>query len=107
MAFGDFLSTGIGGTTPINQNTMMSNTAGQPIGPTWGTTLGTAMQVGSKPGSTTPMLGRAVQRQGATQALPGMSAPALPQSAAEKQAAGSGDDSLSMILGALLKVLAI
>ena len=96
MAFFDFLGQGVGGTTPINQNTMVTNTAGQPVGPTWGQAIGTGLQYGSPQGSKTPAYGSTLANSSLSQPqlLP------MPD-AQQKQAGMKEQDSLSQIVSLL------
>ena len=101
MAFFDFLGQGVGGTTPINQNTIVAGNAGQPIGPTWGQSIGTAMQYGSTPGSKSPAYGNTLTNSPLSQPQ------LLPMPDAQQKQAGMKDqDSLSQIVSLLASLFA-
>jgi hypothetical protein len=114
MALLDFLGSGMGGNTPVNQNTMVAGTAGQPVGPTWGSALQAGMKYGSSPGSSAPRLANTVPTA-PTGTMPPASTPpiqslqpvATPKTVPEMQKEQGGDDSLGMILSALLKVIGL
>lgn len=106
MAFGDFLNTGIGGTTPINQQTTVAGTAGAPIGPTYGDLLRTGLTYGSRPGSSAPVLASSMAPSQRS-VIPPMGAPEGVMKTPQEKQAEQGDDSLGAVLGVLLKLLAL
>ncbi len=103
MAFLDFLNSGVGGTQPVNQNTMVTGNAGAPVGPTWGQLGKAAVQYGSKPGSSAPALTGLVP---STAAQPQQMQPLAPTAPPQARAStgqeggdkGSGNDVLDMIV---------
>lgn len=100
MAFFDFLGQGIGGSQPVNQNTMVAGTAGTPIGPTYGDISKAAMQYGSKPGSSAPvMAGLMPTTTPQSKQMQPLAPTAPPQAKATmgQGEANESDDSLAMI----------
>jgi hypothetical protein len=117
MAFLDFLNSGIGGMqqaqgpnlpaqgpNPTGEAGVFSGAgvgAPQPIGPTYGDIARAALQYGSKPGSSGPMLAGIVPQSKVPygqQALQPLDPNAPAQSKGMAGQAGSGDDTLGMIL---------
>lgn len=106
MAFLDFMNQGIGGMRQA-QGPNIAGEAGvgapQPIGPTWGQVGNAAVQYGSRPGSSGPMIAAAVNRGYGQSSLPSL-APNAPMAA--KQAVGQGrEDGQDQILAQIAKFL--
>jgi len=110
MAFLDFLGQGVGGMQQA-QGPNMTGGAGvgapQPVGPTWGQVGNAAVQYGSKPGSSGPMVAGAVNRGYGQSSLPPL-APNAPTAA--KQSMGQGgeegqDETLAQVAKFLMNML--
>lgn len=110
MAFLDFLGQGVGGTQQA-QGPNMTGGAGvgapQPIGPTWGDIGKGAMQYGSKPGSSAPVIAGAIPSSGWAQRQMQPLAPNAPSQAKEAmgQPKEGGDDTLGTILSFFSKLI--
>lgn len=108
----DFLGQGIGGMQQA-QGPNMTGGAGvgapQPIGPTYGQLAKGAMQYGSKPGSSTPMLAQAMptgRGMYGQQQLAPLDPNAPPQAKATNgQPSEGGDDSLAQIATFLMQMI--
>ena len=110
MAFFDFLSQGIGGTTPaVTEPGVMGEgdivtSAAKPIGPTYGDIAKAAMMYGSKRGSSAPMLASLMpdsgwQQNSIIQPIPTPKPPATTAKAAYDASTGktTGDSTLAAI----------
>jgi hypothetical protein len=107
MAFLDFLNSGIGGNTAAQTAPGLMGegdrvtTPQQPIGPTYGDISRAALQYGSKPGSSAPLLAGQIPQSTVPygqQRLQPLSPNAPAQSKAMTGQPDSGDDTLGMIL---------
>lgn len=98
MAFLDFLSQPTGGYQQA-QGPNMTGGAGvgapQPVGPTWGQLGQAAIQYGSKPGSSGPLLAGTPQAQGVIQPLQPTAMMETPEQKKKKE--GGSSDSLAAI----------
>ena len=101
MAFFDFLSQGVGGTTPaVTEPGVMGEgdvvtSAAKPIGPTYNDIAKAAMVYGSKRGSSAPMMSSLIPSSGWEGNIQPLVAPKLPANAITKE--DSSDASLGAI----------